>query len=88
VNILSSEQAALGHAFAVSGKDKFEGVHWRPGLTGAPVIDDALACVACRHWAVHEAGDRDLVMAQVVAVEHSNREPLLYFRSQFRSLSQ
>jgi hypothetical protein len=69
------------------GTKKFEGVRWHPGLTGAPVIDDALAWVECRHWAVHEAGDHDLVMAEVIVVEHSTGEPLLYFRSEFRSLA-
>jgi flavin reductase (DIM6/NTAB) family NADH-FMN oxidoreductase RutF len=87
VNILSSGQAAVGRAFAISGRKKFEGVRWRPGLTGAPVIDGTLAYVECRHWAVYEAGDHDLVMARVVAVKYSNGEPLLYFRSEFRSLA-
>ena len=36
VNILAEDQEALCRDFAVSGGDKFRGVGWRPGGSGAP----------------------------------------------------
>ena len=42
VNILEEHQEALSRTFAVSGGDKFEGVGWTPGVTGAPVLEGAL----------------------------------------------
>jgi len=36
VNILAEHQEAVCRAFAISGGDKFDGVDWTPGITGAP----------------------------------------------------
>src|ERR1700677_3822232 len=38
VNILSDAQEDVCRGFAVSGGDKFVGVEWTPGVTGAPRI--------------------------------------------------
>ena len=38
VNILEEHQEAVCRAFALSGGDKFSGVDWTPGVTGAPLI--------------------------------------------------
>ena len=37
INVLEEEQKDISSCFARSGYDRFEGVAWRPGETGAPV---------------------------------------------------
>jgi 3-hydroxy-9,10-secoandrosta-1,3,5(10)-triene-9,17-dione monooxygenase reductase component len=84
VNVLASDQQAIAEVFASKGADKFAGVAWRPGRTGAPIIDGALAYIDCTVYAVHEAGDHNIVVGQVqdLAVLRDT-DPLVYHRGGF-----
>ena len=91
VNVLSSAQADLSLAFAVSGGDKFAGVAWRPGLFGNPLIDGALAHLECDLEAVHPGGDHEIVVGRVRGLAAMPQleapSPLVFFRSAYRRLS-
>ena len=80
-NVLAEDQEALGRRFAVRGADKFAGVGWRPGPSGAPVLDGCIAYVDCGIEAVHDAGDHDIVVGRVTDLAvTSETSPLLFFR--------
>ena len=80
-NVLSEEQEELGRRFAIRGADKFAGVGWRPGPTGAPVLDGCIAFIECDLEAVHEAGDHDIAVGRVVDLGISGKgSPLLFYR--------
>jgi flavin reductase (DIM6/NTAB) family NADH-FMN oxidoreductase RutF len=83
VNILGEHQEAECRAFALSGADKFSGVDWTPGVTGAPLIAGSLAIVECRLGAIYEGGDHELVTGHVVTVGVGQGSPLLFYRSGF-----
>jgi flavin reductase (DIM6/NTAB) family NADH-FMN oxidoreductase RutF len=83
VNILEEHQEALCRVFAVSGGDKFDGVGWRQGLSGAPILDGSLAFVECRLGDIFDGGDHELVTGHVVAMEIGDGSPLLFYRSGF-----
>lgn len=83
VNILEEHQEALCRAFAVSGGDKFDGVGWKEGLTGAPVLEGSLAVVECRIGQIFDGGDHELVTGHVVAMEIGEGSPLVFYRSGF-----
>jgi len=83
VNILAENQEALCLAFAVSGGQKFDGVDWKPGVTGSPVLLGSLAHVECTLGAIHDGGDHELVTGHVVALEVRDGAPLLFYRSGF-----
>jgi flavin reductase (DIM6/NTAB) family NADH-FMN oxidoreductase RutF len=84
VNILSEAQEALCRRFATKGIDKFEGVGWRAGATGSPILDDVLGWVDCRIEDEHEAGDHILVLARVVDLGIGEEgKPLLFYRGGF-----
>jgi flavin reductase (DIM6/NTAB) family NADH-FMN oxidoreductase RutF len=84
VNIVADDQEHLCRAFAVSGGNKFSDVSWRPGITGAPLLDGALAHIECRLDSVLPGGDHDIVLGAPVALdEDSTRAPLLFFRSKY-----
>jgi flavin reductase (DIM6/NTAB) family NADH-FMN oxidoreductase RutF len=83
VNILEEHQEAECRAFALSGGDKFSGVDWTPGVTGAPLIDGSLAIVECRLGAIYEGGDHELVTGHVVTLGVGEGSPLLFYRSGF-----
>jgi 3-hydroxy-9,10-secoandrosta-1,3,5(10)-triene-9,17-dione monooxygenase reductase component len=83
VNILGEHQEAVCRAFAVSGGDKFDGVEWTPGVTGAPLIAGSLATVECTLGTIHEGGDHELVTGHVVDMEVGEGLPLIFYRSGF-----
>ncbi|WP_194396328.1 flavin reductase [Microbacterium atlanticum] len=78
VNILSNEQVDVAGAFARSGGDKFQGITWSPGSTGAPVLAGAAGVFEARiHERVH-ASTHTMFIAEVVAARASEEEPLVY----------
>jgi 3-hydroxy-9,10-secoandrosta-1,3,5(10)-triene-9,17-dione monooxygenase reductase component len=83
VNILGEHQEAVCRAFAVSGGDKFDGVVWTPGITGAPLITGSLATVECTLGSIHDGGDHELVTGHVVGLEIGEGSPLLFYRGGF-----
>ena len=83
VNILAEHQEAICLNFAVSGGDKFDGVAWTTGTTGAPLIKGSLAIIECTLGAIYEGGDHELVTGHVVAMEVGSGSPLLFYRSGF-----
>jgi flavin reductase (DIM6/NTAB) family NADH-FMN oxidoreductase RutF len=83
VNILGEHQEAVCRAFAVSGGNKFDGVDWKPGVTGSPLIEGSLATVECTLGAIYEGGDHELVTGHVVDMEIGKGSPLIFYRSGF-----
>jgi 3-hydroxy-9,10-secoandrosta-1,3,5(10)-triene-9,17-dione monooxygenase reductase component len=83
VNVLAEDQEDVCRVFAAKGTDKFQGVGWRPGPTGSPVIEDALAWIDCEVDAVHEAGDHVIVVGRVVEMDVAPADgqgPLVFYR--------
>ncbi|MDO5711003.1 MAG: flavin reductase family protein [Micrococcales bacterium] len=62
--------------------------HHRGPATGVALLDDALATLECRTREVVPAGDHQILLADVVAVDLAEHaEPgLLYFRGRYRTL--
>ena len=81
VNILAEDQEALSRAFAGRPPDRFLGVGWRPGRSGAPILADVLAWIECTVEAEHAAGDHVIVVGRVqdLDVGHEGR-PLVFYR--------
>lgn len=88
-NILPREQRDLGLRFAKAPvEERFNGVDWQPGLTGAPVLDGAMAFIECEIEQVHEAGDHYMVLGRVLDLgEKGPGEPLLFFKGGFGSFN-
>lgn len=86
VNILAENQERLSRSFASSGGNKFVGVSWHTGLSGAPILDGCLAVVECSLDSIYEAGDHELVTGHVVSLSIGKGGPLLYFRSRLTKI--
>lgn len=91
VNVLSARQGELALAFARSGAAarKFDGVAWQGGpVTGAPLLDGAVAWIEAEVWQTYDGGDHEIVTARVLnlAAAPDSRHPLLFFRSGFSRL--
>lgn len=87
VNILSNEQEVLSRKFAKSGGDKFEGVGYQVGASGAPILNDVLAHLECEVRYEFEAGDHTIFVGEPVSMAMDQEtDPLLYFRGGYRNL--
>jgi 3-hydroxy-9,10-secoandrosta-1,3,5(10)-triene-9,17-dione monooxygenase reductase component len=85
VNILAVDQGRVCAAFARSGADKFSSIAWHLGEHQTPIIDGVLASIECELLLVHEAGDHELVIGQVLSLDANNQESLVYFKSRLGS---
>ena len=87
VNILAHDQGELAATFARSGRpDKFDGVGYRQGATGVPLLDGALAVIECRVDEVVTGGTHRVFLGRVRHAEASEGSPLAYFRGRFGKL--
>jgi flavin reductase (DIM6/NTAB) family NADH-FMN oxidoreductase RutF len=88
VNILADGQEELSRRFASKAPDKFDGLAFRDGdATGSPILNGALAWIECRIHQVHEGGDHVIVVGEIQDGDALEASPLLYFRGQYRRLS-
>ena len=87
INILTSRQEALARVFGTSAPNKFEGVAWRAGVQGAPLLEDALATIEGRLHAVTTHGDHDLAVVAVERVSLDEGVPLIFYRRGYGSFT-
>ena len=83
VNILSSDHEDIARVFAGKGDAKFEGVGFRRGSNGSPILDGAIAWIEGSVDQVHETGDHYLVVLRVSEVGTSKGTPILFYRGGF-----
>lgn len=84
INILSADQQALARQFATRNIDRFTGVEYTLGATGAPLLTGAAATFECFNRSRYEEGDHVIFVGEV---EHCNCDssasPLLYHGGKF-----
>lgn len=86
INILASDQEALSRRFAEARDDRFDGVGYHRDLTGAALLDDALAHLEVSTWARYDGGDHTIIVARVDHASGREARPLLYYRGGYAQL--
>ena len=69
INFLGTDQKPLAQHFlkpAHLSPDKLEGIPYRLGKTGTPILEEAIAFVECQVRNIHPGGDHSLVVGEVV----------------------
>jgi flavin reductase (DIM6/NTAB) family NADH-FMN oxidoreductase RutF len=84
INILSRGQEELARRFGDParghGPIEFAGVPYVPGFgAGVPLLSGALCWLWCQFRRVVPAGDHQIVLGGVTAVQQGEGQPLLYF---------
>jgi flavin reductase (DIM6/NTAB) family NADH-FMN oxidoreductase RutF len=87
VNFLRVVDEPLSRRFAVSGGDKFNDLVVDRGVTGAPLLPEALGYLECRTVDIFEGGDHTIFLGQVEAGDARDGEPLLHFRGAYRQIT-
>jgi 3-hydroxy-9,10-secoandrosta-1,3,5(10)-triene-9,17-dione monooxygenase reductase component len=62
VNILSASQEALSRRFSEREHERFDGIGYERGQSGAALLEGVLGYLECRIVARHEAGDHTIVV--------------------------
>lgn len=87
VNVLSREQEALAWRFATPRTEPFADLGWTPDpVSGAPILDGALAWLSVRITNLVDGGDHEIAVAEVVALDSQPGEPLVWFKGSMHSL--
>lgn len=86
INMLDASQEAVARGFAVSGPakyDMFKRLAHHPGVTGSPILDDALGWIECKLVAAYPGGDHDIIVGEVLALADRPGTPLLYYQGKY-----
>ncbi|MCU1240779.1 MAG: flavin reductase domain protein FMN-binding protein [Candidatus Acidoferrum typicum] len=90
VSILREDQRALSEYFAQTVEDsqieRRLGIHYRWTETGIPLLEDALAHLACKVVSEQAAGDHTIFIGEVESLDVHEGKPLLYLCGNYRSL--
>jgi flavin reductase len=85
VNVLGEGQASVSDVFAGrtgdTGPARFGCARWQSGVTGAPLLDEALVSFDCRVSLHRQIGTHHVLFGEVEAVRFSGEgRPLIYAR--------
>lgn len=79
INVLAADQLALAERFAAPGRDRWDGVAWRRGVAGAPLIEGAVAHFECANRSRYAEGDHVIFVGLVEHCDHDPQaQPLLF----------
>ena len=87
VNILSEDQELVSRRFASKDADRFDGIGYKKGATGCPLLEGAIAHVECLVRESNSAGDHTIFIGEVEAAETTEGKPLAYFRGGYSRLA-
>jgi flavin reductase (DIM6/NTAB) family NADH-FMN oxidoreductase RutF len=90
INILGDHAEGTARFFAdnarLQGPEFVEGAY-HVGVSGAPLLDEAVAYLEATVESTLEAGDHSVIVGRVTALDvRSEAQPLLYYRSGYRQL--
>lgn len=93
INVLAQDQEFIAKRFAgmvegVSGEERFAEAQWASGITGVPLLEEALVSFECRLEQVIAASTHDMFIGKVVGIRGLQEQdgPLVYFNSRFAAL--
>jgi flavin reductase (DIM6/NTAB) family NADH-FMN oxidoreductase RutF len=88
VHVLADEQQDHCATFASPLEDRFDRHAWHLSERNLPILDGAAAVLECALWRAIEAGDHTILLGNVLEVSVEDRDPLVYHRRSFGSITQ
>lgn len=84
VNILAADQKTLAERFSVKGGDRWNGVAYTDGPSGAPLLAGAAATFECFNRSRYEEGDHVIFVGEVEHCTHrAGVSPLLFHGTRY-----
>jgi len=79
INILAADQRLLAERFAGKALDRFEGVLFREGAGGAPILEGSAAVFECFNRSRYEEGDHVIFVGEVERCRRrAGAQPLIF----------
>jgi flavin reductase (DIM6/NTAB) family NADH-FMN oxidoreductase RutF len=86
IHILAADQHALAERFASKDVERFEGVAFRPGANGVPLLDGAAAVFECFNRSRYEEGDHVIFVGEVErCARRDDAHPLIFHGGRYFS---
>ena len=86
INILTADQEILSRRFASTDPNRFDGVGYREGRNGLPLLNDVVAHIECAMHGAVPGGDHTVYFGLVTGGDVTDARPLIYYRSGYGSL--
>jgi 3-hydroxy-9,10-secoandrosta-1,3,5(10)-triene-9,17-dione monooxygenase reductase component len=84
INILGEQHEELSRLFAQKGIDRFGETSWHCGVSGAPVLDEAIAYIDCQFEAEYPGGDHKIIVGRVLDLDmREGARPLLFYKGRY-----
>jgi flavin reductase (DIM6/NTAB) family NADH-FMN oxidoreductase RutF len=84
INVLAADQKALAERFASRREDRWAGVAYTNGASGAPLIQGAAASFECFNRSRYQEGDHVIFVGEVERCSHRpGAAPLLFHGGKF-----
>lgn len=85
INVLHIGQQDASNLFMSKTEDRWRSTAWETWDTGAPILQDAMACFECEKHSAFDGGDHRIFVGRVKRVWFDPaRDPLLYFQGRYR----
>ncbi len=88
VSVLAAHQGELARGFATkaSHEEKWREVDYAE-RDGVPILGDAVAWAACRLRDLHDGGDHEIAVGEVLDLGADGGEPLIFHGGEYRPLA-
>jgi len=84
INVLAADQQALAEQFAARGAERWAGVAFTDGVSGAPLLAGAAASFECFNRSQYAEGDHVIFVGEVERCSHrADAAPLLFHGGRF-----
>ena len=84
INVLAADQQVLAERFAARNTDRWNGVGFAQGVSGAPLLDGAAASFECFNRSQYAEGDHVIFVGEVERCSHrADASPLLFHGGRF-----
>lgn len=87
INVLAEHQHTVASHFAKSDHRLFQGVDYKQGPGGAPILPETLGCFECSTHQIHDGGDHYIVIGLVEQYRFRSGSPLLFYGGRFTALA-
>jgi len=83
VNVLTDKQIHISQKFSKSTTDKFSGLEYVSGVTGAPLLPDSAVILECQKEHHYDGGDHVIFVGRVLKFSYELVTPLVYQNGQY-----
>ncbi len=88
ISVLGEHQETIGHQLSGPSDERFVDLDWRTTADGAVLIDGASAWLEGKIYRQVPAGDHDIILLRLTAIDADHRvEPLVFHRRRFRQVT-